>query len=109
MTVTAPRRRFPWWVYWVSLLFIVIFTLWPIASLLSASMIAEAHGCLVDEGSVHPCMISGEDWGETLTTLAVLGWLMLATVPLGLGASIVWLIVLIIHHGAWVRSNRPKH
>ncbi|MDB5530804.1 MAG: hypothetical protein JWR51_3907 [Devosia sp.] len=106
MNEAIRQRRFPWWVYWTSLVFIVIFALWPIASLVSASMIAQSNGCLVDEGSVHPCMISGEDWGENLYTMAVLGWLMLATVPLGLGASIVWLIVLIIHHGAWVRSNR---
>jgi ribosomal protein S18 acetylase RimI-like enzyme len=106
MSEPIRQRRFPWWVYWTSLVFIGLFAVWPIASLVSASMIAQSNGCLIDEGSVHPCMISGEDWGENLYTMAVLGWLMLATVPLGLGAGIVWLIVLLIHHAAWARQAK---
>lgn len=107
MSDPLRQHRFPWWVYWTALVFILIFAFWPVATLLSASMIAEAHGCLVDEGSVHPCLIGGVDWGTNLSTLAVLGWLMLATIPLGFGAGIVWLIVLLIHHAAWARQPKP--
>ena len=109
MIEQAPQSRFPWWAYWTAFAFIAIFTLWPIASIFAAAMIADANGCRVDEGSVHPCMVLGSDWGETLYTMGVLGWLMLVTVPFGLGAFIVWLIILPIHHAAWVRSSRPKH
>ena len=105
MSELAPQSRFPWWVYWTALAFIVLFTLWPVASIFATAMIAEANGCRVDEGSVHPCMVMGSDWGETLYTMGVLGWLMLVTVPFGLGALIVWLIVLPIHHAAWARST----
>jgi hypothetical protein len=37
----------------------------------------------VDEGSVHPCVINGKDYGQLLYTLGVMGWLMLVTLPAG--------------------------
>ena len=44
--------------------------------------------------------------GPTLYTLFVLGWFMLATIPLGGGALIVWLVILIIHRIAWGRMQK---
>ena len=38
--------------------------------------IANAYGCKVDEGSVHPCIINGHDYGELLCSLGVMGWFM---------------------------------
>ena len=52
-------------------------------SVITCGWIANAHGCKVDEGSVHPCIINGKDYGQLLYTLGVLGWLMLALSPLG--------------------------
>ena len=43
--------------------------------------IANAYGCKVDEGSVHPCIINGHDYGELLYSLGVMGWFMLVTIP----------------------------
>jgi hypothetical protein len=55
----------------------------------------------VDEGSVHPCIINGKDYGQLLYTLGVLGWLMLVTIPGGVFAFGIWLIVLILHRESW--------
>ncbi len=65
------------------------------------AVIANAYGCKVDEGSVHPCIINGQDYGHLLYTLGVLGWLMLVTFPCGLFAFVVWLIILILHRERW--------
>ena len=59
--------------------------------------IANAYGCKVDEGSVHPCVINGHDYGELLYSLGVMGWFMLVTIPGGLVAFVSWLIFLILH------------
>ena len=63
--------------------------------------VANAYGCKVDEGSMHPCIINGQDYGQLLYTLGVLGWLMLVTLPAGLFAFVVWLIILILHRQSW--------
>ena len=63
--------------------------------------IANAYGCKVDEGSVHPCIINGHDYGELLYSLGVMGWFMLVTIPGGLVAFVSWLIFLILHRVAW--------
>jgi hypothetical protein len=98
-------RRFPWAVYWLVFAILVVLTIWPVISVLAASSIAEANGCALDEGSVHACLVNGADWGEALYAMGVLGWLMLATLPLGGGALLVWLIILIIHRIAWRRRK----
>ena len=105
----APVRafRFPWLVYWIVFVVLLAFTIAPIISVIVAGSIAEAHGCALDEGSIHSCLVNGEDWGSTLYTLGVLGWFMLATLPLGGGALLVWLIVLIIHRINW-SSRRAR-
>jgi hypothetical protein len=55
----------------------------------------------VDEGSVHPCGINGNDYGQLLYTLGVMGWLMLVTLPAGAFTFVLWLIVLIFHRSNW--------
>jgi hypothetical protein len=95
------RKRFPWIVYWIVLAFIVLVALAPIGSVVTCAWIANAHGCKVDEGSVHPCIVNGQDYGQLLYTLGVLGWLMLVTIPGGAFAFAIWLIVLILHREKW--------
>jgi hypothetical protein len=94
-------KRFPWILYWIPLLLIVVFAFVPVGSVVLCSVIANAYGCKVDEGSVHPCIINGQDYGHLLYTLGVLGWLMLVTIPGGLLAFAIWLIVLILHRASW--------
>ncbi|WDR01806.1 hypothetical protein PSQ19_13905 [Devosia algicola] len=105
MSAAARSSRFPWWAYGLALLFIVIFALWPVSSVLVTNALAEANGCVVDEGSVHACVIAGSDWGRTLYTMGVMGWFGLVTLPLGSGAAIVWFISLIIHRLAWQKNK----
>ncbi len=75
---------------------IVLLALAPLISAFSASAIADANGCALDEGGVHPCVIGGTDYGETLSVMFVLGWFGLVTLPLGALAALVWCLVLAI-------------
>ena len=69
----------------------------PLLSVLAASMIAQANGCVVDEGSVHPCIVNGSDMGETLYAMGVLGWFMFFTIPAGALAFLLWIIAIAVH------------
>ena len=73
------RKRFPWILYWIVLVLIGLVALAPVGSVVACGLIANAHGCRVDEGSVHSCVINGKDYGQLLYTLGVMGWLMLVT------------------------------
>jgi hypothetical protein len=81
------RKRFPWIFYWIVLALIAIVAFVPVGSVVACGLIANTHGCRVDEGSVHPCVIGGKEYGQLLYTLGVTGWLMLVTLPAGALAS----------------------
>src|SRR6516165_1804239 len=89
-----PPKRFPRFWYLLALVVILAFAFAPIGSVMLCGAIANAYGWKVDEASVHPCIINGHDYGELLYSLGVMGWLMLATIPLGLVAVVSWLIFL---------------
>ncbi len=97
------QKRFPWILYWIVLFLIVLVAFAPVGSVVACGLIASAHSCRVDEGSVHPCLINGKDYGQLLYTLGVMGWLMLVTLPAGVFAFVLWLIVLIFHRANWRR------
>jgi len=99
MSTTA--KRFPWKIYGLALVVIVLLSALPLIGALIAEWLAQSNGCALNEGSTNPCIIMGADWGEALYTLFVLGWLMLATMPLGMVAIMVMIVVLIIHYLAW--------
>jgi hypothetical protein len=94
-------KRFPWILYWIPLVLIVVFAFAPVCSVILCGAIANTYGCKVDEGSVHPCIINGQDYGHLLYELGVSGWLMLFTLPVGLFAFVIWLIILILHRANW--------
>src|ERR1700756_2132979 len=96
-----PHRRFPWLWYLLALFVIAAFAFAPIGSVILCAAIANAYGCKVDEGSAHPCIINGHDYGELLYGLGVMGWVMLVTLPCGLLAFLGWLILLVLHRVAW--------
>jgi hypothetical protein len=75
---------------------ILLFGFFPVLTLLLALLFASAFGCDVNEGSVHPCVVLGVDFGGLLYPMAVGGWFAMFTIPLALLALIVWLIVLIV-------------
>ena len=95
------EKRFPWIFYWIVFVVIVLIAFAPGGSVMACGLIANTHGCRVDEGSVHPCVINGKDYGHLLYTLGVMGWLMLATLPAGAFAFVLWLIVLLAHRSNW--------
>ena len=96
-------RRFPWWLYWVLLALIVLVALLPLISVIVAGAIADANGCVLHEGYANPCVVGGSDLGETLYAMGVMGWFMLATLPLGGIAILVWLGALFVHRLLWRR------
>src|SRR5947208_17191424 len=95
------RKRFPWILYWIVLVLIVLVTFAPVGSVVACGLIANAHGCRVDEGSVHAFVVNGKDYGQLLDTRGVMGWLMLVTLPAGPFAFGLWLIVLPLHRANW--------
>jgi hypothetical protein len=100
-----PRaKRFPWIIYGIVLGLIALIALAPIFSVVACSWIANAYGCKVDEGSIHPCIINGQDYGHMLYTMGVLGWLMLVSLPAGALATVVWIVVLVAHRSRWRKT-----
>lgn len=102
----AAGKRFPVLRYGLVLACIALFALAPLISVLIASAIADKNGCQLDEGGMHPCVLGGTDWGETLGTMFVLGWLMFATLPVGALAFVLWLIVIAVHFSRWSKKRR---
>jgi hypothetical protein len=88
-------------IYGVVLALIILIALAPIGSVVACGWIANAHGCKVDEGSIHPCIVNGKDYGQLLYTLGVMGWFMLVTLPGGALAFGLWLVVLLLHRSRW--------
>jgi hypothetical protein len=90
------------------IIIIVLLAISPLLSAMTAGMIANRYGCDLDEGSVHPCVVNGNDIGDTLYTMGVLGWLALGTIPLGLIAIAIYLIgVALFYLARWlIRRKR---
>jgi hypothetical protein len=71
---------------------LLVFAISPLLLATGAGFAAQAYGCDLDEGSIHPCIANGRDIGSDLYTLFVLGWLSLATIPIGLGVLALYLV-----------------
>ena len=100
----APRR-FGMKGYWIALVAILIFSVLPMVSGMTAAAIAEANGCILNEGTSHPCIVLGMDWGDLLYAMGVLTWLMFFTFPAAFVLFLVWIAVLVIHRIAWRRKG----
>lgn len=84
-------------------LLIVLWMVLPLLSVFTSYTIGNAFDCQVDEGGVHPCVVAGQDIGEALYTLGVMGWFMFFTIPSGLVALAVLLIAILID---WLRRKK---
>ena len=93
---SMPRKHLPPLVIHAIVIFgILLVAFAPVISVAVAGGIANANGCDLDEGSVHPCIVNGRDIGSTLYTMGVLGWFMLATIPLGLALVVLYIAVVV--------------
>ncbi|MEL6467283.1 MAG: hypothetical protein AAFQ58_20165 [Pseudomonadota bacterium] len=97
MTRRRPR-------YTILIILLLICAL-PILSVMISSALAQAYGCTLHEGFSNPCIIWGEDRGETLGGMFVMGWFMLITVPAGAVVLLVLAIQIGIDLIAWRRRR----
>ena len=85
--------------FWLLLIAALLCTIVGVAPLVvagGAQAIADAHGCRLDEGSAHVCMIGGSDWGGTLYSMGVMGWLSLVTIWVLFLAVPIWIASFVI-------------
>jgi hypothetical protein len=75
---------------------VALFTCWPILSVIVAGTIASWNGCTLHEGFTNPCVVNGKDIGGTLYAMGVMGWFMIATIPLGAISGLLWTIIWIV-------------
>ncbi|MGH2582764.1 MAG: hypothetical protein ACRDFQ_07695 [Anaerolineales bacterium] len=99
-------KRFGWVAHVVVLAVIATICLGPWVLVATAAEVAIVNGCRLDEGSVHPCVINGKDYGDMLYGMGLMGWIGIATLPLALILLGVYLAVVLV---LWlVRRNREK-
>ena len=100
------RRQMAWWLF-----AILLFTCWPVLSVVAASSIATMQGCALNEGNPQPCSIVGMDVSGLLYSMGVMGWYGLATVPLGALALLIWLLLalgMLMRHWRARGSSNPN-
>jgi hypothetical protein len=105
MSAGVRAKRFPAMGYLIVLVVIVFLATLPLISVFATYLIADANACTVNEANVHPCVVMGTDIGGLLYFLGMMGWFMLATIPLGAMAVLAWLVVLVIHYLAYRAAN----
>ncbi len=71
----------------------ILFAISPIISLLIAGTVANVLGCELHEGFTNPCVLAGADLGELLYFMSVAGWFALFTLPIGVGAAFIGLVI----------------
>ncbi|MEQ1717195.1 MAG: hypothetical protein ABL907_14635 [Hyphomicrobium sp.] len=62
----------------------------PFAGVLFSALLAALLGCELNEGGTETCSVLGLDVGGVLSSLFVMGWMALITLPLLMGLLAVW-------------------
>lgn len=88
--------RRAWIIHMLVVLLILLVGLLPVISVAVASGIADANDCTLHEGFVNPCVINGQDYGETLYFMAMMGWFAIATIPLAAIAALAYIVIVLI-------------
>ena len=88
--------KYAWVIHLFVLLAITLCAISPFLAVAYAGSVAEKYGCELNEGSIHPCMVNGVERGGDLYSLGMLGWLGIATVPLGLAAAVLYIVIVSI-------------
>jgi hypothetical protein len=83
---------------------IVMFAILPFVPTVAAFFIADILGCRLNEANAHTCVLMGSDIGGLLYSMALLGWLGIATISIA-GIMLVpwagWLV--------FALATAPKH
>lgn len=66
---------------YIGLSLALVLCLVPVGLTAWAAIFADRHGCELNEGGIHPCIVDGTDWGETLYVAATMGWFGIITLP----------------------------
>jgi len=80
----------------------------PLICAMGAGYVASLAGCQLDEGNVHPCYILGEDRGQLLYELGVMGWFLLGTIPLGGILFLLATLTFIVQLVGYYRQTRAE-
>lgn len=88
--------RRAWIIHTLVVLLILLLGLLPVISVAVASSIADANDCTLHEGFANPCVIDGTDYGETLYVMGMMGWFMIATVPLAVLAALAYIVIVLV-------------
>jgi hypothetical protein len=75
----------------------------PIAGLAYVGCMANRYGCTVHEGFPNPCVVDGVDIGQRLYTLGVMGWVLLATIPIAGLIALAWIAIEVVR---WLARRR---
>jgi hypothetical protein len=99
-----------WWVilfHFGIVFLIILLAVSPMIPVAVAGTIAEINGCTLHEGFANPCVVNGRDLGETLYAMGMMGWLAIATLPLGLAALAVYLFGVVGYYFVrWIMRRR---
>ncbi|WP_312794716.1 hypothetical protein [Tianweitania sp.] len=87
-----PDSRSPVRRLFGALFAILLFAAGPLLATLLAAAVAMPLGCEINEAGTAPCVIAGVDFGVPLTVLALMGFFLIYTVPLGLIFLLIWCI-----------------
>ena len=94
--IRESAMKYAWVIHIFVLLAIILCSISPFFGVAYAGAVTEKYGCELNEGSIHPCMVNGVDRGEDLYAQGMLGWLGIASVPLGLAALVLYIVIVLI-------------
>jgi heme/copper-type cytochrome/quinol oxidase subunit 2 len=83
-------------VFAVLLVLILLFTFGPALMAVGSEFVAEAFGCKTDLNRAVPCVIGGEDYGQTFYDLGLLIWYSYLTLPIGAVLAAIWAVAAFI-------------
>ena len=75
----------------------------PLLIALGAGAFASLNGCILHEGFSNPCVVLGIDFGETLYSMGVMGWMSIIGLPLALLFFVIYLIAVVV---IWIRNRK---
>jgi hypothetical protein len=95
-------------VFILLLIFIVLVAFGPALLAVVSQSIAEGFGCQVDLNRVIPCVIGGNDYGQTFYNLGFAIWYSYLSIPAGLVLFVLWAIAAVIVFFGWLSDRRSK-